>query len=257
VWPLRRLAQVAGLTAALVIYGNAKSFWDLVVLQSSAAGSTFGVGAGIALVLTILVGALLLQTDLAKLGLSGGSLHASLRLGVLIGGTLALASAVLIVGGSLAARKLGLALQDFTPSAEVPWGPLLWRAILLIWVDTVIPEELAFRGALLLALHEHHPASIPSRTGSYRSEWLNVVRVARRPAVLISSLAFAAWHIVVVLQDGEHNLPTVLGKLALIGVGGIVFCGLRLTSGNLLAPVVGHWLFDMVSMIAARFAVAL
>ena len=41
----------AALAAALVLFGNAKSWWDLVVLGTTAAGSTFGVGTGIALVL--------------------------------------------------------------------------------------------------------------------------------------------------------------------------------------------------------------
>jgi len=258
-WTVTRAAQVGGLIAALVVFGNAKSWWDLVVLQTTAAGSTFGIGAGIALVLAILAGALLLRIDLAKLGLAGGSVRSSLRLGLWIGGPLALGSAVLIVGGSLAARKLGLALQDFTPAAIVPWGPLLWRAVLLIWVDTVIPEELAFRGAVLLALGGSQTSStqVTAADPSYRTAWLELARVIKQPAVLVSSVAFAAWHIVVVIQDGEHDVVTVLGKLTLIAIGGLVFCGLRLIGGNLLAPVIGHWVFDMVAMIAARFAVAL
>ena len=92
------------LAAALIAFGNAKAWVDLVVLNSTAAGSTFGVGAGIALVLAILLGGILVRVDFSALGLSGGDWQSSLRLGVVIGGTAALAAAVLIVGGSLAAR---------------------------------------------------------------------------------------------------------------------------------------------------------
>lgn len=251
-----RIIRAGALAAALVIYGNLKSWWDLVVLQTSAAGSTFAVGAGVALVLAILAGALVLHTDAAGLGVAGGSVWPSLRLGVSIGGTAALAGGVLILVGSLVSKKLGLPISDLTPAATTPWGPLLWRAVLLLWVDTVLPEELGFRGALLLTL-DGQRAATPVVGTSYRRAWVEVIRFAFRPAVLVSSVVFAAWHIVVVIQDGVHDIPTVLGKLAVIGFGGMLFGGLRLAGGNLLAPVVGHWLFDMVAMVAARIAVVL
>ena len=249
-------ARAAALIAALVIYGNAKSWWDLVVLQTTAAGSTFGVGAGIALVLAILAGALLAGIDFAGLGLAGGSVRSSLHMGLWLGGSAALACGALILGGSFAARRFGLQLADVTPAATTPWGPLLWRAVLLIWVDTVLPEELAFRGAVLLAVGGQQ-ATCPSLDGvSYSRAWVEVARAAIRPAVLVSSLAFAAWHVVVVIHDGAQDFATIVGKLAVIAIGGMFFGGLRVTSRNLLAPVVGHWLFDMIAMIAARLAVA-
>jgi len=256
-WTATRTARVTALIAALVIYGNAKSWWDLVVLQTSAAGSTFGIGAGIALVLAILAGALVVRTDFAGLGLAGGSVRSSLRMGMWIGGTAALASGALILLGSLAGRSLGLRIADVTPAATTPWGPLLWRAVLLIWVDTVLPEELGFRGALLLALDGQQATTTAVDDTSYRCTWVQVVRAGVRPAVLVSSLAFAAWHVVVVIQDGAQDVATVIGKLATIAIGGMFFGGLRVTSGNLVAPVVGHWLFDMVAVVAARLAAAL
>jgi hypothetical protein len=251
----RRAIRVLGLATALVAFGNAKAWWDLVVLQSTAAGSTFGVGAGIALVLAILGGGVLVRTNFGGLGLSGGTWQASLRLGVWIGGTSAVAGGVLIVGGAVMAHKLGLQLTDVTPAASVPWGALLWRAVLLLWVDTVLPEELGFRGALLLTLDAQTPNS--SDCTSYREAWAHVARAALRPAVVVSSIAFAAWHVVVVIQDGVPDIATIAGKLVVIAIGGLLFGGLRLVGGNLLAPMVGHWLFDMVAMIAARFAVGL
>lgn len=247
--------RAAGLIAALIVYGNAKSWWDLVVLQTTAAGSTFGVGAGIALVLALLTGALVVRADFAELGLAGGTIRSSLRLGVRLGGTAAMASGALILAGSLAARGLGLQVASFTPAATTEWGPLLWRAVLLLWVDTVLPEELAFRGAVLVAVGGQPTRGAALDDVSYWRAWLQVVRAGLQPAVLLASLAFAAWHVVTVMQDGQQDLATIVGKLVVIAVGGVFFGGLRVVSGNLLAPVVGHWLFDLVAMVAARLAV--
>ena len=237
------VVRVALLIVVLVAYGNLKSWLDLVVLQSTAAGSTFAIGAGIALVLGILLIMVWRGPQPARLGLAGGDWRSSLRLGLSVGGIAASIGGALILGGALAARGLGLQVSAVTPAASMDWGPLLWRAVLLLWVDTAIPEELAFRGALLAALHG---ARAPG-----------LFEAARQPAVIIASLAFALWHIVVVLQDGPPQPLTFVGKLAVIAIGGFLFGALRLVGGNLLAPIVGHWLFDMVAMIAARLAVAL
>jgi hypothetical protein len=243
--------------AALIIFGNLKAWWDLVVLQTSAAGSTFGVGAGIAMVLAILVGGILVRTDFSALGLGGGAWQSSLRLGVWIGGTTAVLGAVLILGGGLVARRLGLELASVTPATAVAWGPLLWRAVLLLWVDTVIPEELGFRGALLLTMDGQTATQPPPECLSYRQAWMQIGGAAIRPAVVVSSIAFAAWHVVVVVQDGVPDVPTIAGKLVVIAIGGLLFGALRVVGGNLLAPLVGHWLFDVLAMLAARLTVGL
>jgi len=242
--------------AAFVVYGNAKSWWDLVVLHSTAAGSLFGVGAGIALVLAILAIAVRVRVDPASLGLAGGSLDASLRLGAHIGGTVALAGGLAILVGSVAARAFGLQLADVAPAASVLWSDLLWRAVLLLWVDTVLPEELAFRGSLLLVLvgQRANEPRLPPPT--YRGAWQAIARAACLPAVVVSSLAFAAWHVVVVVQEGAGDPLSALAKLVTIAIGGLLFGALRIVGGNLLAPIIAHWLFDLVAMLAARLAAA-
>lgn len=240
-----------------MLFGNAKSWWDLVVLETTAAGSTFGVGAGIALVLVILTVGVAARADLGGLGLARGSVRESLRTGVWIGGTAAVVGAVAILGGALVGAHLGFRLTNLTPAASVPWDQLLWRAVLLLWVDTVLPEELAFRGALLLGLTGSPAPCTTVDPPSYARTWAEVLRAARQPAVLISSCAFAAWHVVAVLEDGTTDPLTVGAKLLLIAVGGMLFGGLRVVGQNLLAPIVGHWLFDMLAMIAARLAVGL
>jgi uncharacterized protein len=221
-----RAVRALILALALVAYGNAKSWYDLVVLHTTAAGSTFGVGAGVLVALVILATAAVLHVDL---GLLGGTWRASvamgLRLGATIGGT---AAALTIIGG-----LLGIAIGSVTPAARVPWDQLLWRAALLIWVDTAIPEELAFRGALMAAL------GAPSRA-----------------TVAWSSLAFAAWHLVVVQQDGATEWWVYAGKLLVIAFGGLLFGWLRVVSGSVLGPIVAHWLFDFLAMTSARLAAA-
>jgi hypothetical protein len=253
----RKALRVVALMAALIIFGNLKAWWDLVVLQTSAAGSTFGVGAGIALVLAILAGGILVRTDFSALGLGGGAWQSSLRLGVWIGGTTAVVGAVLIVAGALVARELGLDTTSVTPATSVAWGPLLWRAVLLMWVDTVIPEELGFRGALLLTLDGQTATGPPHECLSYRQAWMHIGRAAIRPPVVLTAVAFAAWHIVVVVQDGVPEIATIVGKLLAIAVGGLLFGALRVVGRNLLAPLVGHWLFDTFAMVAARLTVGL
>jgi membrane protease YdiL (CAAX protease family) len=252
--PAAHVARVVGLSAALIVFGNAKSWWDLVVLDTTAAGSLFGVGMGIALVLAILVVTLAVGEDPAALGLGGGDWRCGLRLGVWIGGTVACIGALLILLGSLASSQFGARLVELTPAASVPWDQLLWRAVLLLWVDTVIPEELAFRGALLFTIGCPRPTTC-TVAAPYTRMWLQVGSAALQPAVLLSAVVFAGWHIVVVLQDGTSDLPTVAGKLLVIGVGGVLFGALRLVGGNLLAPIVAHWLFNMLAMLTARLAV--
>jgi membrane protease YdiL (CAAX protease family) len=98
---------------------------------------------------------------------------------------------------------------------------------------------------------------VPVNTLSYGNAWRHVGAAALQPAVLIASVVFAAWHVVVVLQDGTPDPLTVAAKLLVIGVGGALFAALRIVSGNLLAPIVGHWLIDMLGMLSARLAVDL
>jgi hypothetical protein len=251
-----RALRVAALVVLFTLYGNLKSWWDLVVLGTTAAGSTFAIGAGIALVLAILVGALALDVDLGTLGLAGGSLRGALRLGLVVGGAAGiLAAAGILVGAQLAAAT-GRPLEALTPAATLPWDQLLWRALLLLWVDTVIPEELAYRGALFLAVTGPRPLDVPSaETLGARATVVRLLAVARRPEVLVTSAAFVAWHLVVVQQEGAADAVSLLGKLGAIAVGGLLFGSLRIVGGNLLAPVAGHWLFNVLAMVAARYAV--
>ena len=108
-------------------------------------------------------------------------------------------------------------------------GDVVARALVTMPLDTVLPEEVAFRGVLLA---------------------LFLRRFSVTPAVLFSSLVFVLWHPLVNYHTLTNtNLATspVLLAVGLTGahlgvlLGGVVFCVLQLWPGHLAAPVAAHW----------------
>lgn len=137
--------------------------------------------------------------------------------------------AVLLVGLGLLFQVAGFdspeqhALEDV-----VAGGPDAVLAVVLAVVLAPVLEELVFRGAL----HQ----SLRQRTGFW-------------PAALLSSAIFAVVHVEVVVSS-----PVFLVQLFLLG---LLFAWLLERSGNLLAPVVAHLVFNGISMglavLAERF----
>jgi membrane protease YdiL (CAAX protease family) len=238
------------LALSLVGYGNAKAWWDLVVLGTTAAGGPFGGLAGV--VLVGLLGALARGLGLARreLGLEQAFLRGALLLGVRVGGLVALTAA-------LALLALGLVSgAELSPAARVSWAELAVRCLLWLPLDTALPEEFAFRGVLLaVMLRALGAAPPPWAGGQHGGEWSELLAVARgmsQPAVILVALAFMAWHVVVVQQDGPQPPLVIAGKLLAIFVGGLLFGSLRLRSGHLAAPLIAHWIFDAAAFTAAR-----
>jgi membrane protease YdiL (CAAX protease family) len=143
---------------------------------------------------------------------------------------------------ALVTAGVGLVLLRYPPvfGEAITYAPLVTAGITDIFfrtgvtmpLDTVVPEELAFRGALLAALMR---------------------RFAPVPALLWSAGAFAAWHLVIVratLLQTNLVLDPVFGALGAIGAfaavfgGGIAFALLRLWTKSLAAPMVAHWAFN-------------
>ena len=153
-------AQVAGLIAALVLFGNAKASWDLAVLQTTAAGSTFGIGAGIALVLAIL--AHLRARHGTTLPRSVWRAAAGARVcawtvcpesapGTAYRGTAAFASAALIVAGSLSAWNRGLRWSMSRPGRAWAGGRCRRERLCSCGLIHVF-QRVGVSGAVLLAL---------------------------------------------------------------------------------------------------------
>ncbi len=124
-------------------------------------------------------------------------------------------------------------------------GALL-ASMVLIPLQTVIPEELAFRGILHGALH---------RAAGFRV------------AIAAGSLLFGFWHIAtsIGLTSGNRGLAAifgtgvfgqiagVVGAVLLTAAAGGVFTWLRARSGSLLAPIALHWAFNGCGALAAAY----
>jgi membrane protease YdiL (CAAX protease family) len=122
-------------------------------------------------------------------------------------------------------------------------GALL-ASMIIIPLQTVIPEELAFRGVLHGAL---------SRAWGFRG------------VTLAGSLLFGLWHIATSLGLTSSNVGLtrvfgggVFGMLAGVSLAvvataaaGFVFSWLRQRSGSLLAPIALHWSLNGVGALAA------
>jgi len=160
-------------------------------------------------------------------------------------------------GAGYAIGAVGLVLVVIAVGALLPWTrPLfmnnnyatlsgaLVASMIIIPLQTVIPEELAFRGVLHGALH---------RAWGFRG------------VVAAGSLLFGLWHVATSLGLTSSNVGftklfgggvagTVAGVvLAVIatGVAGIVFDWLRRCSGSLLAPIALHWSLNGLGALAA------
>jgi membrane protease YdiL (CAAX protease family) len=73
------------------------------------------------------------------------------------------------------------------------------------------------------------------------------------------SLAFTLWHIAVTINTVQRTslpqrwywlLPSLLGGLAAVFVGGRVFGLLRYYTGNLVSVFAAHWTVDALMMLA-------
>lgn len=117
-------------------------------------------------------------------------------------------------------------------------------SMLVIPLQTVIPEELAFRGVLHGALH---------RAWGFRG------------VAAAGSLLFGLWHVATSLGLTSSNVGFTrlfgggfLGMLAGVtlavlatGAAGFVFSWLRRRSGSLIAPIALHWSLNGVGALAA------
>lgn len=117
-------------------------------------------------------------------------------------------------------------------------------SMVIIPLQTVIPEELAFRGVLHGALN---------RAWGFRG------------VALMGSLLFGLWHVATSLGLTSSNVGFtrlfgggITGMLAGVtlavlatGVAGFVFSWLRRRSGSLIAPIALHWSLNGLGALAA------
>ena len=120
----------------------------------------------------------------------------------------------------------------------------LIASMVIIPLQTVIPEELAFRGVLHGALN---------RAWGFRG------------VALVGSLLFGLWHVATSLGLTSSNVGFtrlfgggIVGMLAGVtlavlatGAAGFVFSWLRRRSGSLIAPIALHWSLNGMGALAA------
>jgi CAAX protease family protein len=125
----------------------------------------------------------------------------------------------------------------YAPLTDIPPMSLLARIAVWMPLDTVLPEELAFRGALLAELRRH-------------TTWMR--------ASAISAAVFVMWHVVVVARtlaqtNLRDDLPLLVlglaGAFGAVFVGGLLFAVLRTATGSLAASVLAHWGFNAVLLL--------
>ncbi|MBO0852863.1 MAG: CPBP family intramembrane metalloprotease [Nocardia sp.] len=156
----------------------------------------------------------------------------------------ALAAIAIVAGAVIIGALLPITRPFFMADRYSTLSGALIASMIVIPLQTAIPEELAFRGVLHGTLDRAYGV---------------------RGAFVAGSLLFGCWHIAssLGLTSGNRGLSAVLGDgvagriagialavLATAGAG-IVFTWLRRRSGSLLAPIALHWSLNGAGALAA------
>lgn len=174
--------------------------------------------------------------DWADLGL--GRAHWKSGLGYALAAVVVVAS-VIVVGVLLPMTR-----PMFMNHRYATVSGALIASMVIIPLQTVIPEELAFRGVLQGTLH---------RAWGFRG------------VALAGSLLFGLWHVATSLGLTSSNvgftrilgggvvgmLAGVIGAVLATGAAGFVFSWLRRRSGSLIAPIALHWSLNGLGALAA------
>ena len=142
-----------------------------------------------------------------------------------------LITAVYVVGSLF--RRTRAAFHD-ERMGEMSGGRLMFQALVEVPFGTVLFEEIAFRGVLFAMLARR-----------YGLVW----------AIVGSALLFGLWHILpsigtheqnpalgsVVGEGRKGNILAVLLSVLTTALAGVLFAGLRVFSGSVLAPMGFHW----------------
>ncbi len=160
-------------------------------------------------------------------------------------GTLyALGAVGIVLGAVVIGALLPITRSFFMNNRYATISGALIASMIVIPLQTVIPEELAFRGVLHGALDRAYGV---------------------RGVFAAGSLLFGLWHIAssLGLTGGNRGLTGVLGHgiaAQIVGIAlavlataaaGAVFTWLRRRSGSLLAPIALHWSLNGAGAIAA------
>lgn len=227
--PRRSLVLVAAVIAFLIAT-------NLIAHFAGEVAANFAVPV---MAVLVVVGSLAAGLTWADLGLTPAQLRAGVPYAV---------AAVVIVAVLVAIAVAIPATREFFLSSRYDsTSEAAFAALVIIPLQTVLPEELMFRGVLQGSLMRCF---------------------APRIAVLIGAALFGLWHISssLGLTEGNAGLTDTLGSgtvgqvVGIVGAvaattaAGLLFGWLRLRSDSLLAPIALHWALNAVGALGAAVA---
>ncbi|ETD31394.1 CPBP family intramembrane glutamic endopeptidase [Williamsia sp. D3] len=174
-----------------------------------------------------------------EMGLARGQVSGGLKYAV----PTVIAVAVIAIGGALLPFTRSFYLSDRYDTVALA----VWSAFVVIPLQTVIPEELLFRGALDSSL----------------------TRIASpRVTYVVGAILFGLWHIAssTGLAAGNEGLTElvgsglaakmvgIVGAVVITSCAGLAFIWLRRRSDSLLAPISLHWALNGTGALGAAIA---
>ncbi|QRY61181.1 CPBP family intramembrane metalloprotease [Gordonia sp. PDNC005] len=163
------------------------------------------------------------------------------------GGRWAAAIIIVVVAAIAVAMVIPPLRELFRNDAyrDLPWAIL--SAFVLIPLQTVIPEELLFRGVVLGSLLRRHSTGV---------------------AIGLQAVLFGLWHVVssLGLTAGNEGFSDavgsgavgvilgIVGAVVFTGVTGVVFGWLRVKTGSILPCLALHWAANGAGAVAAALA---
>lgn len=155
-----------------------------------------------------------------------------------------LGAAVVLVGGMVLVvrvRALRPLVTDRRYTSMTP-GEVRHRLLVRVPLGVALPEEVAFRSALLAL------ATAATSAGA---------------GVALTGVAFGLFHVAAAAEQVRANHPGarasavvagVVTGVIVTGLGGVIFGLLRVASGSLAAPVLAHAAVNWAGTLAARSA---
>jgi membrane protease YdiL (CAAX protease family) len=220
------------MAAVLVTYGNVSAYLTGYVGLTLPGGMLVPNLAGVSLLLLWAICQAGLTAD--DLGLRRVGVFKSVASGTVTGALMALPALALFAFPPMMPAPI-----TYRPMAISDPSQFLWKVGLELPIATALCEELAFRGVL---------------------QSLFLRSLAPLPAILATNTAFALWHLVVNYRTVFETNVTATGlvPLALIGglagvlAGGVIFSVLRQRTGALAGSVFAHWVVDALMMASMR-----
>ena len=220
--------MIVAFAALLVVWGNVVAYFVEPELPGD---DPIAVVLGIALAAIALAFARARALGRADLGLT--LRWRALALGAVFGAVVATIGVLVLRFPPLLGGPV-----TYMPLATVSDAELARHVVFYLPLSVVLPEELAFRGALLGALRAARGA---------------------RWAVAGSAFAFGLWHGITVLAtvvqtnlSGPFFALGIAGAFAVVFAGGVAFALLRLRTRSLLATIGAHWAFNAVVLAGLR-----